>query len=59
MPGRRFWILAASLSLTVAAMAVDPVQAVAKLAESLDDASYREEDDGGGGFFGRLKHAFR
>ncbi|NBN95364.1 MAG: hypothetical protein EBV31_07070, partial [Verrucomicrobia bacterium] len=33
MPGRRFWILAASLSLTVAAMAVDPVQAVAKLAE--------------------------
>ena len=26
MPGRRFWILAASLSLTVAAMAADPAQ---------------------------------
>lgn len=33
MPGRRFWILAASLSLTVAAMAVDPAQVVAKIAE--------------------------
>lgn len=34
-------------------------EAVAKLAEVLDDASYQEQDDGGGGFFGRLKHAFR
>lgn len=33
MPGRRFWIIAASLSLTVAALAVEPAQAVAKLAE--------------------------
>ena len=33
MPGRRFWILAASLSLTVAAMAAEPAQTVAKLAE--------------------------
>ena len=33
MPGRRFWILAASLSLTVAARAVEPVQAIAKIAE--------------------------
>lgn len=33
MPGRRFWIIAASLSLTVAALAVEPAQAIAKLAE--------------------------
>lgn len=33
MPGRRFWIIAASLSLTAAALAVEPAQAVAKLAE--------------------------
>ena len=49
MPGRRFWILAASLSLTVAAMAAEPAQTVAKLAEVMPNIvadSFAPEEGG-------------
>ena len=49
MPGRRFWILAASLSLTVAAMAAEPAQVIAKLAEVMPNIvadSFSPEEGG-------------
>ena len=49
MPGRRFWFLAASLSLTVAAMAAEPAQTVAKLAEVMPNIvadSFAPEEGG-------------
>jgi LPS-assembly protein len=39
MPGRRFWILAASLSLTVASMAADPVRIAPKAGEEQPNIS--------------------
>ncbi len=49
MPGRRFWILAASLSLTLAALAAEPTQTVAKLAEIMPNIvadSFAPEEGG-------------
>ena len=47
MPGRRFWIIAASLSLTVAAMAAEPVRpSVAAPAGPVLTGDFHSEEGG-------------
>lgn len=48
MPGRRFWIIAASLSLTVAAMAAEPARTSAPLPgqPNIEADSYASEEGG-------------
>jgi LPS-assembly protein len=49
MPGRRFWILAASLSLTIAAIAAEPAKPLAKTGDeqpNISADSFAPEDGG-------------